>query len=132
MDAELLVAEYYQSLQWVERNVSDHSGVHHLERVMMVHVALQKEEHLQWIEQLILRYPGHEALWCHRRFCATIFHGVDHHTFITKYTENRGSAFDTDAEAASRQDELALRFGIWLCYSVQCFARGRWFQLNTY
>ncbi|KAI8148495.1 hypothetical protein BJV82DRAFT_592313 [Fennellomyces sp. T-0311] len=99
--------EYQESRAWVERNVSDHSGVHHLAKVIEKMDRFDQEEHLDWINDLITRFPGHEALWCHRRFCFTFSpHLSSGHSFVDDLIKRNEDPI---------QVELALRFGLWLC-----------------
>ncbi|KAI9253942.1 hypothetical protein BDA99DRAFT_562884 [Phascolomyces articulosus] len=119
MDTNLLrEKEYKESREWVEQNVSDYSGVHHLSCVvkcLVRHGFDNFEEHLGWTKDLIVQYPGHEALWYHLRFCYTFFTNIktDGHCIIERIINNN----DTKEveKKQNRQLELALCFGIWLC-----------------
>ena len=102
--------EYNESKAWVGRNISDHSGVHHLAKVIERMNGLDPEKHLNWIDDLIIRFPGHEALWCHRRFCYGFFSQLQSgHSFVDDVINRQDN---------STQIELALRFGLWLCMLV--------------
>jgi Protein prenyltransferase alpha subunit repeat len=72
-----LTAELAFTQQWLSTHVSDHSALQH--RAVVVRLAaaaatststalqlLHKE--LQHSKQLLLQHPGHESLWCYRRF----------------------------------------------------------------
>ncbi|XP_078369018.1 protein prenyltransferase alpha subunit repeat-containing protein 1-like [Oculina patagonica] len=61
---------------WAERHISDNCGFHyrqvlltHLKRLCskseLVHLLLSE---LDFTSDLIVTYPGHEVVWCHRRF----------------------------------------------------------------
>ncbi|KAG2219945.1 hypothetical protein INT45_010459 [Circinella minor] len=116
--------EYTEAKAWVERNVSDNSGVHHLACVVKTiakHGFDEEEEHLNWTRNLIVRFPGHETLWYHLRFLYTFFEKItiDGHSLIERIIN------DTNLQEAGteienkRQLELALCFGIWLCLLVR-------------
>ncbi|KAI8985481.1 hypothetical protein BDB01DRAFT_788407 [Pilobolus umbonatus] len=101
--------EYHQSKAWVALNISDYSGFHYLEQCMKL-ITLDGMEHMKWIDELICKYPGHESLWCHRRFCTHLYmkkYGVEfchyQHQFIQKVISS----------ADEKQKEYALRFGLW-------------------
>ncbi|KAI8364650.1 uncharacterized protein BYT42DRAFT_589937 [Radiomyces spectabilis] len=120
----LLETEFSQARRWVELNVSDHSGVQHLERVLQALSPLpfDFQDHIVWLNDLIKRFPGHEALWCHRRFCVHFAETLslnlaqyykEQHQFV----EDRiGAADDATLEKAAMNTdtELALRFGLWI------------------
>jgi Protein prenyltransferase alpha subunit repeat len=72
-----LTAELAFTQQWLSTHVSDHSALQH--RAVVVRLAaaaatstntavqlLHRE--LQHSKQLLLQHPGHESLWCYRRF----------------------------------------------------------------
>jgi Protein prenyltransferase alpha subunit repeat len=72
-----LTAELAFTQQWLSTHVSDHSALKH--RAVVVRLAaaaatstntalqlLHKE--LQHSKQMLLQHPGHESLWCYRRF----------------------------------------------------------------
>ncbi|KAI8338395.1 hypothetical protein BC941DRAFT_422792 [Chlamydoabsidia padenii] len=114
---ERLEQEYQHACQWIENNVSDHTGIRYLEEVVKILNNNQTyslhDLHLEWLDALILRYPGHESLWCHRRYCAILFPYVKHdqqHKFIQSImTDQHNSSSDT-------QKLLAAKFGLWLCH----------------
>ncbi|CDS12149.1 hypothetical protein LRAMOSA04344 [Lichtheimia ramosa] len=106
--------EYLRTRTWIERNVSDHSGIHHMARVMQAIGKDNQDSHMHWIDDLIIRFPGHEALWCHRRFCSTFF-SLDGHGFVdTAITAAQETCYN-DPDLMHMQIELAIRYGIWLC-----------------
>lgn len=109
--------EYLRTRTWIERNVSDHSGIHHMARVMQAIGKDNQDSHMHWIDDLIIRFPGHEALWCHRRFCSTFF-SLDGHGFVdTAITAAQETCYN-DPDLMHMQIELAIRYGIWLCLVV--------------
>ncbi|CAN0001368.1 unnamed protein product, partial [Choristocarpus tenellus] len=71
LEGELALVE-----KWLTSHVSDHSALNHRKNVMGALVAslrglgsfplLQRE--LRLFNRLINDYPGHESLWCYRRF----------------------------------------------------------------
>ncbi|PIK60247.1 hypothetical protein BSL78_02809 [Apostichopus japonicus] len=70
--AEVLESELENTKSWVRQHVSDHSGLQYRQFLLSEH--RQKcllEEHLlkefQFLDDLLISYPGHEALWNHRR-----------------------------------------------------------------
>ncbi|ORY95274.1 hypothetical protein BCR43DRAFT_492726 [Syncephalastrum racemosum] len=98
-------AEYDRMCSWAEKNVSDYSGLHHLERVMDIHPALDWQSHRLWLDDMILRYPGHASLWQHRRFCALRSDSV------APYYDLVERVIKADDR---HQKELALSFVLWL------------------
>lgn len=73
----MLESEIQLTREWVRSHVSDCSGFHYrqylLRRVGSVPL-LSKEVAL--CEELCLAFPGHEAIWMHRRFCLWHLHPV--------------------------------------------------------
>lgn len=116
-------SEYLRTRLWIERNVSDHSGIHHMARVLQVMGKVNKDTHMDWIDDLIIRFPGHEALWCHRRFCATFF-ALDGHGFVDKAITAAQGTCHNDQDLMHMQMELAIRYGIWLCLMVRNIGLG--------
>lgn len=117
-------SEYLRTRSWIERNVSDHSGLHHMARVLQVIGKVDKDTHMDWIDDLIIRFPGHEALWCHRRFCATFFALDDGHGFVDKAIAAAQETCRNDQDLLDMQMELAIRYGIWLCLMVRNIGLG--------
>lgn len=136
---DLLHEEYERTRNWVERNISDYSGQHYLSLVMTAlrnHSAeVDTAKHLEWLEALMLRFPGHESLWYHRRTCFAIFEATgkalsleNEHAFI----ENSAHSAETRRKHTAVQDEqefltkhiiFAYRYGYWLCIKV-CVDQG--------
>ncbi|KAI7876953.1 protein prenylyltransferase [Lichtheimia hyalospora FSU 10163] len=116
-------SEYCRTRTWIERNVSDHSGIHHMARVMQAIGKANKDTHMDWIDDLIIRFPGHEALWCHRRFCVTFF-SLDGHGFVDKAIAAAQETCCNDQDLMDMQMELAIRYGIWLCLMVRNIGMG--------
>ncbi|XP_068092342.1 protein prenyltransferase alpha subunit repeat-containing protein 1 [Hyperolius riggenbachi] len=96
LNAKLLVDELSSTKHWVSMHVSDHSGFHYRQFLLKsllakaqtdsdsaavsgspclpreeegprLDVPLLIEEEMELSRDLIETYPGHEALWCHRR-----------------------------------------------------------------
>ncbi|XP_073526271.1 protein prenyltransferase alpha subunit repeat-containing protein 1 [Phyllobates terribilis] len=100
LNVKLLVDELSSTKHWVSTHVSDHSGFHYRQFLLksllfraqmdcenLSNVSLPREEEAPrtdlplWIEEelelsgdLIESYPGHEALWCHRRHVLCLIH----------------------------------------------------------
>ncbi|KAM4049471.1 protein prenyltransferase alpha subunit repeat-containing protein 1 [Anomaloglossus baeobatrachus] len=100
LNVKLLVDELSSTKHWVSMHVSDHSGFHYRQFLLksllfraqmdcenLSSVSLPREEEAPrkdlplWIEEelelsrdLIESYPGHEALWCHRRHVLGLVH----------------------------------------------------------
>ncbi|KAI9300203.1 hypothetical protein BJ944DRAFT_273382 [Cunninghamella echinulata] len=91
-DIQKIIKEYQAMCQWIENNVSDHSGISYMEQLLKLLTTLliknneEKEEendklnletimhsHLIWLDQLVLSYEGHETLWCHKRCCTSLW-----------------------------------------------------------
>ncbi|KAK4378268.1 hypothetical protein RND71_000130 [Anisodus tanguticus] len=90
MSAEQLLQEFNNSRGWASLNVADNSCFHYRARLMLrlfeesrhskdqdagfnpeLHELLKDE--FNWVEKLINRYVGREALWLHRRFLLTCY-----------------------------------------------------------
>ncbi|TMX01981.1 hypothetical protein EJD97_022905 [Solanum chilense] len=88
MSVEQVLQEFNKSREWAGLHVADNSCFHYHERLMLrlfeesehsqdqdasfdpeLHKLLKDE--LNWVEKLIKRYVGREALWLHRRFLLT-------------------------------------------------------------
>ncbi|KAI7872087.1 hypothetical protein BDF14DRAFT_1756184 [Spinellus fusiger] len=131
VDASVLQKEYHYACGWVKVNVSDHSGVQHLERVVealrhTTDTPLTLEDHLAWLDTLIACYPGHETLWYHRRYCVDAMsqpkgdcaHHSTHHAFVRDIIRQNGItsfSLDKSSSSAVSQTKLAFHFGVWLC-----------------
>ncbi|KAL5005201.1 hypothetical protein ScPMuIL_018657 [Solemya velum] len=83
---QVCLAELKTSEQWVQKHISDHSGFHYRQFLftclgsgpnrekykLQVKQLLRKELHL--VCDLIANYPGHEALWYHRKYVFQTLH----------------------------------------------------------
>ncbi|KAL3383161.1 hypothetical protein AABB24_002580 [Solanum stoloniferum] len=88
MSVEQVLQEFNKSREWAGLHVADNSCFHYRERLMLR--LFEESEHSQdqdasfdpelhkllkdefnWVEKLIKRYVGREALWLHRRFLLT-------------------------------------------------------------
>lgn len=113
-DNNRLDQEYQVTCRWIENNISDHSGLRYLEEVLKIHTVTS---HVPWLEALLERYPGHESLWCHRRYCATLFGtNSNDHRFIQRILASTPS---------ETQRLLAAKFGLWLCHLVNQWSGNR-------
>lgn len=120
---QMLESEIQLTREWVRSHVSDCSGFHYrqylLRRVGSVPL-LAKEVAL--CEELCLAFPGHEAIWQHRRFCLWHLHPAPANG-ETQPKKARGSANWAVAEeaflqraagAGEWQDVLVARHVRWL------------------
>ncbi|KAI8087856.1 uncharacterized protein B0P05DRAFT_530420 [Gilbertella persicaria] len=112
--------EYDQTCCWIELNISDFSGLQYLQRIIQYLKIKDYRRHMEWLDQLIIKYPGYESLWCHRRFCSYLFvssteycdsqhafiHGIVSDQFKDQSLSDSKSDFDL-------QKEYALKFGTW-------------------
>ncbi|ORZ19889.1 hypothetical protein BCR42DRAFT_410735 [Absidia repens] len=139
--------EYQTTCQWLETNISDHTGIRYLEKTLEMWVSAQQQQqqqqeyhvlrqHMAWLDELILRYPGHESLWCHRRYCATLFFHNNitrqslyqwvqqQHAFIKQLLDNHSGhhqeqqhlSIDDEDNMLQQQLGYAAKFGLWLCF----------------
>lgn len=76
--------------------------------------------HMKWLDQLIIKYPGHESLWCHRRFCSHLMiHSPNYchsqHEFISNILNDtfKDQSLSNTTDDIVLQKEFALRFGLW-------------------
>eukprot|EP00752_Nemacystus_decipiens_P004469 g4081.t1 len=99
---ELLRSEVSFVDKWLTSHVSDHSALNHRKNVVSALVAISSvnQSRLDVLEKerssnskLLRDYPGHESLWCYRRFVCQAF------LIITP----RGALLGTGAAAAARQ-----------------------------
>ena len=77
---QVLISEKALSDEWIEKHVSDHSGIHYRQHLIMLlsHTESNNSELSQSLKlfkkelennlSFITRYPGHETLWYYRRF----------------------------------------------------------------
>ncbi|OAC99317.1 hypothetical protein MUCCIDRAFT_157179 [Mucor lusitanicus CBS 277.49] len=117
LDPARVEQEYKNTCQWIERNISDFSGFQYLQQVMEMHKGIRRESHMQWLDTLIIRYPGHESLWCHRRFCSHLFvrsevHCYEQHAFIENIMQDVYKNQSLALDNVSLQKEFALKFGL--------------------
>ncbi|KAG2180717.1 hypothetical protein INT44_003724, partial [Umbelopsis vinacea] len=117
--------EYQRSRQWVTSHISDHSGIQYLERCLRFPVGtLLIEVHLRWLREQIKRYPGHESLWCHLRYCAYIAavkKVLEYETepaFINEVLKTCKDSDDAEDDDIQKQRQLALRYGLWVTHLV--------------
>ncbi|KAI8326885.1 hypothetical protein EDC96DRAFT_533540 [Choanephora cucurbitarum] len=103
---------------------NDYSSFNHLqqiiERLAVDQDQTRQEQHMQWLNQLIIKYPGHESLWCHRRFCSHLFvKSKDYchaqHQFIQSILsdQHKDEALSNNEDSFKSQREQALKFGLW-------------------
>lgn len=109
--------EYTSTCQWIERNISDFSGFQYLQQVMEMHADIPRASHMQWLDTLIVRYPGHESLWCHRRFCSHLFarseaHCHEQHAFVENIMRDVYKDQSLSLDNMHLQKEFALKFGL--------------------
>ncbi|GAA5804276.1 hypothetical protein HPULCUR_009763 [Helicostylum pulchrum] len=116
----LLEREYRDTRHWIETHISDYSGFQYLEQLMGLLRLDTEGIHMKWLDQLIIKYPGHESLWCHRRFCSHLMiHSPDYcqsqHEFISNIINGtfKDQSFSNSTEDIVSQKEFALRFGLW-------------------
>ncbi|KAI8348452.1 hypothetical protein EDC96DRAFT_520653 [Choanephora cucurbitarum] len=116
--------EYNTLCRWIELHTSDYSSFNHLqqiiERLAVDQDQTRQEQHMQWLNQLIIKYPGHESLWCHRRFCSHLFvKSKDYchaqHQFIQSILsdQHKDEALSNNEDSFKSQREQALKFGLW-------------------
>lgn len=109
MDQTRVRDEYEHTKTWIGLNISDYSGFHYLEHCMKL-TSVDITSHMQWISNLIKMYPGHESLWCHRRYCSYLY------IHTPNYCEQQHQFVqDVLMKESSHSDErtFALRFGLW-------------------
>ncbi|XP_071107699.1 protein prenyltransferase alpha subunit repeat-containing protein 1-like [Haliotis cracherodii] len=122
----VLLAELHATQSWAANHISDHSGFHY--RQFILNQLLQQadilrdkfctdahnllERELELILDLINSYPGHEALWYHRKF---VFHSLHHslsktvksssHSQHISLLDKNGSLCSHDNHGTSYTDE---------------------------
>lgn len=120
----LIEHEYKSTCHWIETNISDYSGFQYLQHLMNMlefgHKDTERDQHMYWLDRLIIKYPGHESLWCHRRFCSNLFiHSYDYcdlqHKFIIEILDDKfkDQSLSDNINDMIMQKELALKFGLW-------------------
>ncbi|KAJ2958029.1 hypothetical protein NQZ79_g6374 [Umbelopsis isabellina] len=124
-DTAVLNTEYNWSRAWVESHISDHTGIQHLERcLIMPQLEFDIIEHWSWTADNIKRYPGHEALWCHLRFCSHF--AASREKLLTEsivtFIQERLEECDrtTGEDDILLQKQLALRYGLWVARLAAC------------
>lgn len=126
----IIQEEYRSTCAWVATNISDFSGFQYLQQVMKLMTDLQYEQHMQWLDDLIIKYPGHESLWCHRRFCSNQFYcfpayNTAQHKFVCDIVEGlfESKSLSNNPKDAEDQKQFALKFGLWQLYMVITFTQ---------
>lgn len=124
LDPNRVKQEYKNTCQWIELNISDFSGFQYLQQVMEMHKDIHRESHMNWLDKLIIRYPGHESLWCHRRFCSHQFvrseaHCHEQHAFIKDIMQDVYKDQSLSLNNVPLQKEFALKFGLFHLIMVQ-------------
>lgn len=123
MNLDLVQHEYNDTCDWIDKNISDYSGFQYLQQLIHLLAFNDSDQikHMDWLNNLIIKYPGHESLWCHRRFCSTIFitsksYCLNQHEFINDIINNNKSIMEQSLsdkkEDFIMQKEYALRFGL--------------------
>lgn len=81
------------------------------------------ENHCRWLREHIKRYPGHESLWCHMRFCAymaaarKVLELTTEPAFIEEVLKACKDS-DVEDESILKQRQLVLRYGLWITHMV--------------
>jgi hypothetical protein len=118
---DTLVQEYNDTRRWIELNISDYSGFQYLQQLMKLLLpTLDRDRHLGWVNGLVIKYPGHESLWCHKRYCSDIYiNDIDYcssqHQFVRDIMDDRfkHQSLNDLAQDLAAQKEFALKFGLW-------------------
>lgn len=133
-DLRALRAEYDAMRAWVATNVSDHSGVQHMERCLVAIMQVDKgeeevstvvREHVEWVRGLVEGYPGHETMWCHLRFCTELEReigermGVEMEVAFARRCRVKEVGVGDDHEATERQRRLACAYELWVLRLVR-------------
>ncbi|XP_060574914.1 protein prenyltransferase alpha subunit repeat-containing protein 1-like [Ruditapes philippinarum] len=97
---QVLLSELQVTESWVERHISDTCGFHYRQFLLttlfaqrdqlrdqfsMQYVAIMQKEH-KFVQDLISTYPGHEAMWNHRKY---VFHSL-HNLYCTECRRDEG------------------------------------------
>ncbi|KAI8636677.1 hypothetical protein BD408DRAFT_448244 [Parasitella parasitica] len=119
-DQNVVGKEYQETRRWIELNISDYSGFQYLQQVMEMHGAIEQESHMAWLDNLIVKYPGYESLWCHRRFCSSLFIQSEEychrqHQFIKNTLQGVYKDQSLTNDKWPLQKEYALKFGLFQC-----------------
>ncbi|KAG0739704.1 hypothetical protein G6F66_011180 [Rhizopus arrhizus] len=126
-DSARVKKEYAYIICWIERNVSDYSGFQYLEQVMKIiqWETPQIESHMEWLNNLTVKFPGHESIWCHRRYCSYLFsefntknYCILQHQFVQDTIQNKYKkrALSDNEDDIILQKQFALKFGLWLTF----------------
>ncbi|ORE03941.1 hypothetical protein BCV72DRAFT_232320 [Rhizopus microsporus var. microsporus] len=116
----LVEKEYRTMLSWCELNISDYSGFHYLEQVMnlMNWKLCLKDQHMKWLNNLTIKFPGHESIWCHRRYCSNLYYTKDYcisqHQFVWDILNDKYMEQALEMTRLDEQRQFALKFGLWL------------------
>lgn len=116
--------EYRDTCHWIETNITDYSGFNYLQQLMkmlgLVNNQFEMDQHMKWLNNLIIKYPGQESLWCHRRFCSNLFiHSLVYcnlqHEFIKEIMNDtyKNVSLSNDENDFIMQKDFALKFGLW-------------------
>lgn len=113
----IIEREYKDTCQWIELNISDYSGFQYLQQVIEMYDNNNQEAHMKWLNKLIIKYPGHESLWCHRRFCSNQFiqsiqYCHEQHQFIKDIMQDVYRDQSLSIDKLHLQKEFALKFGL--------------------
>jgi len=132
---DVLLEELESMDRWTRRNVSDFCGFHHTQVVLLMLIERNAREsdeicsiwreHFKKTDSLIQTYPGHEALWCHKRalvffFCSVVSPKLstkleDLRALIATEVEFSDSRIGDDGESHHEQQRLfALRYKAFL------------------
>ncbi|CAI9091493.1 OLC1v1026545C3 [Oldenlandia corymbosa var. corymbosa] len=151
MSREKVIHELTQSRRWAGLHIADSSCFHYRARLLFKTLGVSSDgqdsgalsdpnlyglwkEELDWLEQLIRRYVGREALWLHRRFLSYywITHFITHvqsesHDFmnVETFMDNElqlcrfSSAIpDNDFEDYEAQAAFSATYIMWLSRQV--------------
>ncbi|XP_040273024.1 protein prenyltransferase alpha subunit repeat-containing protein 1 [Bufo bufo] len=129
LNVKLLIDELSSTKHWVSMHVSDHSGFHYRqfllksllsraqtdcetsssaslpreEEVPRPVLPLLIEEELELSSDLIESYPGHEALWCHRRHLVGLVHQL--HNEQSHVEPSQVTSVDTAAVSTGKEPQ---------------------------
>ncbi|KAI8988170.1 hypothetical protein BDF20DRAFT_910694 [Mycotypha africana] len=119
----LIDKEYNDVCQWLTLNISDYSAFQYLHNVIIAHKNFNRNKHTDWINQLIIKYPFHESLWYHKRFCSSLFISAEDYCaqqkqFVGEVLDDKysnRSLINSDLEL-TKQKIYAARFNKWLSF----------------
>ncbi|KAJ8029660.1 Protein prenyltransferase alpha subunit repeat-containing protein 1 [Holothuria leucospilota] len=114
---EVLLSELSDTRHWVREHVSDHSGCHYRQFLLSqlgpentLTEALGEE--FRFVEELMVSYPGHEALWNHRR---ALYHLAVQRNKESSDHKSRGASDEGKPKMAKLQDTLSEYGGSTCC-----------------